>query len=174
MECRNSLQIRPVRAEDAFQIAEIYNYYVLNSEISFEEEAVSVEEMANRIGQKTKKFPWLVCEEKGELLGYAYLDRWKERSAYRHTAEDTIYVRHGETGKGIGSKLIGALMEEGRRDAGIHALMAVIALPNEGSIRLHEMRGFVKSAHFREVGYKHGKWIDVGYWEKIIGKMEIS
>ena len=104
--------IRFVRREDAEDIADIYNFYVLNTEVSFEEEAVSAEAMAGRIDSKIGKYPWIIYEEDGKVLGYAYVGAWKERSAYRHTVEDTIYVKASERGKGIGRKLFEALMEE--------------------------------------------------------------
>ena len=160
--------IRFVRIEDAKSIASIYNYYVLNTEISFEEEEVSIEEMSNRIEEQVKKYPWIVYVRDGELVGYAYVGKWKERSAYRHTVEDTIYVKKDERGKGIGQKLFEGLMEEIEKDREVHVIMGVIALPNEKSVQMHERNGFKKAAHFSEVGYKNNKWIDVGYWEKVI------
>jgi len=160
--------IRFVCIEDAKSIASIYNYYVLNTEISFEEEEVSIEEMSNRIEEQVKKYPWIVYVRDGELVGYAYVGKWKERSAYRHTVEDTIYVKKDERGKGIGQKLFEGLMEEIEKDREVHVIMGVIALPNEKSVQMHERNGFKKAAHFSEVGYKNNKWIDVGYWEKVI------
>jgi phosphinothricin acetyltransferase len=160
--------IRFAKREDTRGIAEIYNYYVLNTEISFEEAAVSEEDMRKRIEEKIKKFPWFVYEENTEILGYAYLGNWKERSAYRHTVEDTIYIKVSERGKGIGKMLFKRLMEEVIKNKEIHVVIGVIALPNEKSVQIHESNGFKKAAHFEEVGFKNNKWIDVGYWEKII------
>ncbi len=158
-------KIRSARLEDAAHISEIYNYYVQNTEISFEEEPVGHEEMARRIEATELHYPWIVYESEGSILGYAYASRWKDRSAYRFVAETTIYVSVHHLGKGIGTALIAELLR--RLDAlKLHALMAVIALPNEKSIAIHEKFGFKKAAHFTEVGYKHGRWIDVGYWEK--------
>jgi len=162
--------IRFVRKDDAKSIIEIYNYYVLNTEISFEEKAVSEEEMGKRIEEKIKMFPWIVYEENGMLLGYAYVGKWKERSAYRHTVEDTIYVKESERGKGIGQKLFEGIMEEIYKNKDVHVIMGVIALPNRSSVQIHERNGFIKAAHFKEVGYKNNKWINVGYWEKVIDR----
>lgn len=160
--------IRFASIKDAASISNIYNYYVRNTEISFEEEEVSVEEMGRRIEKIIAEFPWIVYEEEGKVLGFAYAGKWKERSAYRHTVEDTIYVEHGERGKGIGRKLFEKLIEEIKKDTDRHVIMGVIALPNGESVEMHERNGFKKAAHFREVGYKNGKWIDVGYWERVL------
>ena len=156
--------IRKVRLEDAKQICDIYNYYVVNTVISFEEEAVSEEELERRISAVTRSYPWIVYSKEGQVKGYAYASPWKERAAYRHTAEVTIYVEKSELGRGLGAMLLERLLEE-LRAMRIHVAMAVIALPNERSIGLHEKFGFRKVAHFSEVGYKKGTWIDVGYWE---------
>jgi phosphinothricin acetyltransferase len=159
--------IRDVRAGDGARICEIYNYYVESTDISFEEEPVSRQEMERRIIAVTRNYPWLVYEEAGEILGYAYLSRWKERSAYRYTAETTIYVVKGHAGEGIGTKLLKVLLERAR-ELEIHALIAVVAQPNEKSVALHEKFGFKKAAYFPEVGFKRGAWIDVGYWELLL------
>lgn len=159
--------IRPVLTADAASICKIYNHYVLNTHINFEEEAVSIEDMEDRISTITQKHPWFVYEENGQVLGYAYASEWKSRCAYRYSVECTVYLEQGADGKGIGSKLYEALLEQIGREK-VHAVIGGIALPNEASVALHEKFGFEKVAHFKEVGYKFGNWIDVGYWEKII------
>ncbi len=123
--------IRDVRVEDSARICEIYNYYVESTSISFEEEPVPQQEMARRIEAVSRNYPWLVYESDGEVLGYAYLSRWKERSAYRYTAETSVYVAEGHTGEGIGT----ALMQRARKgqELEVLALIAVIALPNKKS-----------------------------------------
>lgn len=159
--------VRNVRSEDSADIIGIYNHYVESTNISFEETPVSPQEMERRIGAVTQSYPWLVYEEAGKILGYAYINRWKERSAYRFTAETTIYVDKSRAGQGIGTTLLGALLER-VRGLGLHALIAVIAQPNEKSVALHEKFGFRKTADFAEVGFKRGLWIDVGYWELLL------
>ena len=159
--------IREVGAGDGKRICEIYNYYVQNTCISFEEDPVSQEEIEKRIAAITPAYPYLIYEMDGEILGYAYANRWKERSAYRYVAEVTVYIDKDHLGKGIGRELLKALLDESKK-RGFHALMAVIALPNEASVRLHEEFGFKKAAHFTEVGYKQDRWIDVGYWELLL------
>lgn len=158
--------IRKVKLEDAKQIAEIYNYYILNTIVTFEETSVSKEEMKRRIITVNSKFPWLVYESEGEIKGYAYGSEWKSRCAYKYSLESSVYLKHGETGKGIGSRLYEELLEQ-LRTLDFHTVIGGISLPNEQSIALHEKLGFKKIAQFHEVGYKFEKWIDVGYWELI-------
>lgn len=156
--------IRAVDSDDAETLGNIYNYYVANTTISFEEQPVSVLEMEKRIEKAT--LPWLVYEKEKTAVGYAYANKWKERSAYRHTLEVTVYLSQTAVGQGIGTQLYEALLAA-LDDFAVHALIGVIALPNAASIALHEKLGFTKAAHFKEVGWKFNRWIDVGYWTKI-------
>ena len=124
--------------------------------------------MSERIRENLEAdLPWVVCEEKGELLGYALTSRWKSRCAYQYSLESTVYLKPGATGRGLGSALYESLIER-VRERNYHTLIGGIALPNEPSIRLHEKFGFEKIGHFREVGYKFDRWIDVGYWELVL------
>lgn len=160
------MEIRKVESSDAEQIAEIYNYYVLNSPATFEIEAVSVGEMEKRIEEISTKYPYFVLLEDEKILGYTYASQYKTRAAYRNSVEISVYVKNGIHQKGIGTKLYTRLFEKlGKSD--FHAVIAGISLPNEVSIRLHENFGMKKVAHFEEVGFKLGRWIDVGYWELI-------
>ena len=157
--------IRHVTNADAPSIAGIYNHYVENTAISFEESAVSAHAMAGRIGDVTAaSFPWLVAERDGQVVGYAYATKWKARGAYRFSAECTVYLAPGVVGAGLGSELYAALFAE-LRSRQIHVAIGCIALPNAASIALHEKMGMTQVAHFKEVGYKFGRWIDIGYWQ---------
>ena len=158
--------IRPVTTDDAAQICEIYNRYVLETAITFEEESVSAAEMLRRITEAAK-LPWLVWEEQGTLLGYCYAKPWRPRSAYRYSVETTLYVRADSVGRGIGSGLYRKLIAD-LGAQGIHAVIGGIVVPNEASVALHEKLGFKKTAHFREVGWKFGQWRDVEYWQLIL------
>lgn len=164
--------IRAVKLEDSKEIAEIYNYYILNSCVTFEELAISTEEMRGRIEAAHLKFPWLVFEKDQEILGYAFSSVWKPRLANKHTVESTVYLKKEATKMGIGSLLYAALINQ-LTDFGFHAVIGGISLPNEASVALHEKFGFEKIAQFKEVGYKFKKWIDVGYWELLINKKNI-
>jgi len=160
--------LRPATPADAAAIADIYNHYVLNSIVTFEEEAVSTDDMAGRIREILGAgLPWLVWNEKGRVLGYAYASKWKSRCAYRYAAEATVYLDQTATGRGIGTKLYVALFDRLKREK-FHSVIGGVALPNPASAALHETLGFQKVAHFKEVGWKFEKWIDVGYWELIL------
>lgn len=160
--------VREWDERDVTQICEIYNYYVENTVITFEEEPVSVNEMKNRLLSCTKMHSWLVCESEGMVVGYAYASRWKERIAYKNTSEATVYIRHGFSGNGYGNALYTALLED-LKNRSCHVVLGCIALPNEASVRLHERLGFKKVAHFKEVGFKFNQWLDVGYWQVTFG-----
>ena len=159
--------IRAVKIEDAKDICEIYNYYVKNTIITFEEKPVQQSEMKNRIAQTTKALPWLVYDNGQKIVGYAYASEWKSRCAYKHSVESTVYLQNGESGNGIGSLLYQRLIDQLKAKK-YHAAIGGISLPNEASIALHEKIGFEKIGQFREVGNKFDKWIDVGYWELIL------
>jgi len=159
--------IRTAGPADAAAICEIYNHYVLNTTISFETEAVRVEEMERRIEEVSAHYPWLVYEEQGRILGYAYATKWKQRAAYRHSVESSVYLAHDSGGRGAGSALYTALLEA-LANASVHAVMGGIVQPNPGSVALHEKMGFVKVAHFSQVGKKFDQWLDVAYWQRIL------
>lgn len=158
------MPVRDVRVSDAPRIAAIYNHYVRETVVTFEEQPVADAEMARRISETTASYPWLVWEEDGAVAAYAYASSWKRRSAYRFAAESTIYAAPDATGRGIGSQLYPALIAR-MRAAGLHCAIGGISLPNPASVALHEKLGFVPIGRFREVGFKQGRWVDVGYWE---------
>jgi len=162
--------IRAARPLDAARIAEIYNHYVREAIATFEEQPVSTEDMARRIADVTAKLPWIVAEEGGVLTGYAYATPWKSRSAYRFTVETTVYLAHDAVGRGVGTALYEQLLEILRRDQReLRCAVACIALPHPASVALHEKLGFAKVGHFSGVGFKFGRWIDVGYWQLPLG-----
>ncbi|GFE84082.1 hypothetical protein GCM10011487_60820 [Steroidobacter agaridevorans] len=157
--------IRPATLDDAGQIAEIYNHYVLTSTITFEEEPVSAPEMAQRIADiQATSLPWFVATRDHRVTGFAYAHKWKVRAAYRHSTEVTVYVRSGLDNSGTGSRLYAQLFAA-LKAVGAHAVIGGVALPNEASLRLHQKFGFEKVAHFKEVGFKFNRWVDVTYWQ---------
>jgi L-amino acid N-acyltransferase YncA len=160
--------VRPALAADAESIARIYNHYILTTVITFEEEPVLAQDMLVRIAEtRDLSLPWLVAEVAGTIVGYAYARKWRPRSAYRYSAETTIYLEHGYEGRGIGKKLYSELLPL-LRERGIHVAIGGVALPNEASVALHEKLGFEHVATFREVGFKHDRWVDVAYWQLLL------
>ncbi|WDZ97639.1 GNAT family N-acetyltransferase [Herbaspirillum sp. WKF16] len=156
--------IRAATVADAAAICGIYNHYVENTAISFETEAVGVEAMQARIAEVQSQFPWLVYEEEGVVLGYAYASKWKPRAAYRHSVESSVYLHGDASGRGIGKQLYARLFMQ-LKELGVHLVIGGVALPNAASVALHERMGFKKVGEFSEVGRKFGRWVDVGYWQ---------
>lgn len=160
------MRIRSAQSTDADAIARIYNPYILNTIVTFEEMPVDANTMAARIEETAAAgLPWLVADIDGEVVGYAYASRWRTRSAYRHSVESTVYLATDRVRSGIGSRLYAQLLNDLTR-AGMHAVVGGISLPNEASVAFHEAHGFVKVAHFSEIGFKLNRWIDVGYWQR--------
>jgi L-amino acid N-acyltransferase YncA len=160
--------VRPATSSDAAGVAAIYNHYIQHTIITFEEEAVGAYEMERRIDEVQKSsLPWLVLEHDSRIVGYAYATRWRERAAYRFSAEATVYVSHEQPRRGFGSRLYRELFPL-LQARGVNAVMAGIALPNDASVALHERFGLRKVAHLEQVGFKHDRWIDVGYWQSVL------
>lgn len=157
--------IRDALLQDAAAIAAIYNPYVLTTTISFEEEAVSPQEMAQRMAQVQQQgLPYLVAESNGQLQGYAYATPWRVRKAYRYSVEVTVYLPEHAQGRGVGTALYQALFSR-LKALGVHAVIGGITQPNPASVALHEKLGMRQVALFPEVGFKFGAWRDVGYWQ---------
>jgi L-amino acid N-acyltransferase YncA len=162
------LAIRAATQADAAAIAAIYNHYVRETIVTFEEAEISGEEMAARIAAVTANYPWLVGEADGKLIGYAYAGRYQERSAYRHSAISSIYLDHRQCGRGFGKPLYGALLDR-LPGLGVHVVLGGIAIPNPASLALHQKLGFHKAGEFAEVGLKFGRWTDVVYLHRLLG-----
>lgn len=157
--------IRDAALHDAPAIADIYNPYVLNTTISFEEEAVSSDEIAKRMTQVQQQgLPYLVLETNAEVQGYAYATPWRVRKAYRYSVEVTVYLKADAHGQGYGTALYQALFIR-LKAMGVHAVIGGITQPNPASVALHEKLGMRQVALFPEVGFKFGAWRDVGYWQ---------
>ena len=159
--------LRPVAPSDAQALADIYNPYIRDTIITFEEEPVTAEEMASRIAKVTGAYPWLVWEEDGVVAGYAYGSSWRSRHAFRFSVETTIYLASQHQGRGIGTQLYQALLAA-LAARGFHSALGCLGLPNESSVRLHEKLGFRKVGHMQDAGWKFGAWVAVGFWERIL------
>lgn len=156
--------IRIASATDAASIAALYNHYIKTTCISFEQEEVSAETMAERISDVNAQLVWYVAEKNGQIVGYAYATPWRARSAYRFSVETSVYIAHQHVGQGLGKQLYQVLLDD-LRQRNVHTVIGGIAQPNPASVALHEKLGFEKVAHFKEVGYKFDQWIDVAYWQ---------
>lgn len=160
------MEIRDAVADDAPAIAAIYNHYVLNTIVSMEEDAVSAAAMAQRIADvQSAGLPWLVLRDEHALAGYAYASKWRARPGYRHSVESSVYLAQAWHGRGLGKHLYGVLLAR-LREGNYRQVIGGIALPNPGSVGLHEKLGFEQVAQFREVACKFERWVDVGYWQK--------
>ncbi|HEX7025861.1 MAG TPA: arsinothricin resistance N-acetyltransferase ArsN1 family B [Gammaproteobacteria bacterium] len=160
--------IRSAEPDDIKAIAAIYNYYITDTVVSFEETPVAVDEMKVRVNKVLLAgFPWLVAVEGGDVIGYAYACQWNTRTAYKYSAEVSVYLSRAHVSKGWGTRLYDKLFEE-LKSGSVHTVIGGVALPNPASVALHEKFGMEKVAHYKEVGYKFGRWIDVGYWQKKI------
>ncbi len=173
---KNAITIRKATKADAEAIQTIYAPYVRETAVSFEYDVPSVEEMAKRIEEVQKTHPWIVAEEDGKIVGYAYAHAFYGRAAYQWAVETSIYVDRQEKRKGIGKKLHDTL-EDRLKKQGILNMNACIAYiePEEehltqDSVRFHERMGYTKVAHFHLCGKKFGRWYDVIWMEKIIGE----
>ncbi len=159
--------IRTATLEDTRFILEIYAPYVLNTCITFETEVPSITEFEQRIRTIQKTFPYLVLEENGSIVGYAYATKYKERSAYDWTVETSVYLREDVQGKGYGKVLYTAL-EDALRAQGIVTMLACITYPNDSSIAFHKKMGFEHVAHFEKLGFKFNQWRDIVWMKKVI------
>lgn len=157
----SQITIRPVRpTDDAQAITDIYNPFITQTTVSFETEPLSVEVMRQRIEEISANYPYFICEEEGKVCGYCYVHAWKERKAYAGTLEVTIYLSPSAQGRGIGTKMLKRLIDVCKQ-RGTKALIACITEGNNHSIRLHQSLGFKQVSHFKNVGYKFGKMLDV-------------
>ncbi len=158
------IALRAATLGDAAAIAAIYAPHVLGGVVSFEVEPPDAAAIAARMAASDGFYPWLVAARKGEVLGYAYASKFRERAAYRFAVETSIYVADAAQRQGVGRTLYAALLATLRAQGFVQAIGG-IALPNPASVALHEGLGFDHAGTYREIGYKHGQWIHVGIWQ---------
>jgi phosphinothricin acetyltransferase len=166
-------EMRDATAADGAALARIYNHYIRETVITFEVDELTDAAMSSRVAKiQGAGLPWLVAEGDGAVKGYAYAGPFRERAAYLHTLEASIYLDVAARGGGLGTALFGELFArladldpEHSPHAPVHALVGGIALPNEASVALHERFGMTHVGTFLEVGRKFNRWIDVGYWQ---------
>jgi phosphinothricin acetyltransferase len=163
------IAIRAARPEDAAAIAAIYAPYVLSGTVSFENEAPDTRQMRTRMAASDGLYPWMVATSADDgdgsgVLAYAYATRFRDRPAYRYCVETSVYVAGATQGQGVGRLLYEALVDT-LRAQGFTQAIGVITLPNDRSITMHESVGFQRAGVYREIGFKQGRWIDVGFWQ---------
>ncbi len=159
------MNIRPADpARDAPGCAALYGPFVRDTAVSFEESPPSAAQFSERMQRIGKTHPWLVAEDGGRLAGFAYGCPHRERAAYRWAAEVTVYVDPAHYRRGIGRGLYQRLFEL-LKEQGLYVLCAGVTLPNPASVALHESLGFVPVGVYRQIGYKLGRWHDVGWWQ---------
>ncbi|MFD1614988.1 GNAT family N-acetyltransferase [Gelatiniphilus marinus] len=156
--------IRPFCIADTQALLDIYNYYVLNTTVTFDVEPLSLKVFKDKLIKIHNQYPILVFEEEANVLGYAYGSRFRPKTAYNYTAESTVYVKQDALGQQIGSKLYAELLSQ-LKASNLHAVLGVLTLPNAASVKLHEKFGFKQAAYLKDVGYKFGEWQSVGIWQ---------
>lgn len=157
--------IKEIYPEDIAQCAEIYNYYVLNTRITLEEESVSVSEFSARAERITKKYPYIVAKEGEKVIGYAYLDAFNPRSAYKITADLSIYTDKDRQHEGIGKKLLDELCSRAKAMK-IEKIVSLITSENSGSLGFHRKNGFTEQGRLADVAFKLGRYCDLVFMEK--------
>jgi L-amino acid N-acyltransferase YncA len=156
-----SVSLRAAEIRDCYAICEIYNFYIQNSVVTFDEQTMVLGQWEEKLTYLNKqKLPFIVAEtDNGEILGFAYVAPWRQKSAYRTTVEDSIYLRAAATGKRVGTKLLEELLTLSKQ-AGVKEVVAVISDSGaESSVRLHEQFGFKKQGHLAKVGFKFDRWL---------------
>lgn len=161
--------VRLASPGDAKGILEIYAPYIKNTSLTFETEVPSVAAFAERISTYLHRWPWLVCEKEGKIIGYAYASQYRERTAYQWSVECSVYIHDDFHRLGIAKALYNELFEI-LKQQGFRNVYAVINLPNDKSVAFHESCGFTYFATYEQVGYKLGKWKNVGWWRLILNE----
>lgn len=164
----SGIAVRDARDADLPAIRAIFNHWIEHSTASFRTAPDGEEQTRAWFGGRGPQHPVLVAERGGEVVGWASLNPHKPAGGYRHTVELSVYVREDSLGRGLGRQLLAELLVRARA-AGHHAVLGGVCTEQAASMRLHEAMGFTKVAHFREVGFKFGRWLDVAYFEKVLG-----
>ncbi|WP_033213694.1 phosphinothricin N-acetyltransferase [Kitasatospora phosalacinea] len=157
--------VRLARAEDLPAVCEIVNFYIRTSTVNFRTSPQLPEEWEQDWAAHRERYPWYVALVGGEVAGIAYAAPWKARNAYDWTTETTVYVSDRHRGRGLGSALYERLLKT-LEAQGYRSAMAVVSLPNEGSVALHEAFGFESVGRIHAAGHKLGGWHDIGFWQR--------
>lgn len=168
-----AIRIRLAQDADVDAIVGIYRPVVEGTAISFETSTPDRDEMARRLGETLQSYPWLVCDIDGQIAGYAYATRHRVRGAYRWSVDTSVYIKEAHRRRGVGRGLYESLFAILAAQGYFNAY-AGISLPNPASVALHESMGFERIGVYRRVGYKLGRWHDVGWWQRTLNEHEKS
>lgn len=152
---------------DIAKCLEIYNSYIVESTATFEEQPLLFDQFKSRVERIMQKYPFYVATMNGNVVGFAYLDMFGERSAYRYTADLSVYVDDRHIGCGVGTKLLEAV-EKAAISCGLKQIVSLVTTENTGSMRFHENNGFVFSGELADVGYKFGRWLGIRFYRKAL------
>jgi phosphinothricin acetyltransferase len=171
MSTSDAVTVRFARVGDAPAASAILDHYIAESTSNFRTELYAPGEWAEQFAANADRFPYLVAESGGAVAGLAYASAWRPKQAYAWTAESTVYVSPDHQGRGVGSLLYGELLKH-LEQQGFRSVMAQISQPNPGSEALHARFGFELLGSIRDAGFKHGSWVGVGIWQKILAEPE--
>ncbi len=165
------IMVRAAIPADTEAVAAIYAHYVTDTVVTFEEVPPAAADWRRRLDDLAgRNLPFLVAEQDGAVRGYAYASPWRPRPAYRHTVEDSVYISPGQTGRGLGRALLAGLLD-GCEQASVRQIIAVIAdTGDDASVALHRRLGFEPAGRLRQVGRKHGRWIDTVLMQRELGQ----
>jgi L-amino acid N-acyltransferase YncA len=166
----NKLNFRNANIVDVSKILEIYNFYIANHFSNFEEEPLKYNDFLDIYKNiQAANLPFIVCEQSNSLIGFSYLNKFRNKSGYKHTFEDTIYIEKNSIGRGVGFKLLNHLINTASKNKDIKTIIAVIGGKNpEGSIHIHKKNGFSMIGTLKSVGFKKNQWLDATYMQKIL------
>tara|TARA_Y100001970_G_C14139611_1_gene806335 strand:+ start:66 stop:584 length:519 start_codon:yes stop_codon:yes gene_type:complete len=167
---KNSLKLRSFDLSDTLSVMKIYNYYIKNGLANFEEKEISYDKFFKNVKKiLNSKLPFIVCEENNKILGFVYLTNFRNKSGYKYSFENSIYIDKNYTNKGIGKKLLKNLIEVSKMNKKIKSIIAVIGdYKSKGSIKIHKENGFKIIGTLKKVGYKKNKWLDAIYMQLIL------
>jgi len=162
-----AMHVRDGTTDDLPAVIAIFNHAIATSNAIFDVAPYEAAERARWFEQFGSEHPFVVCTEADRLLGFAYYLPYRSKAAYRMTKETTVYVAHDAQRRGVGSMLYASLIERAR-SGDVHVLVAVLTSGNDASAALHRRHGFTHVGHMREVGHKHGQWLDTDYWQRVL------
>jgi len=167
------VRVRSARAEDFPAIVDIYNWAIAHTVATFKTQPETIEQVRAAWERHGATYPWFVAELDGAVVGFTFASPFSNRCGLAGTAELTVYVHPEHTGRAVGKALYATVVSV-LEAQGFKTLVGVIALPNPASVRLHEALGFVKVGQLRRVGWKHGCWHDIGYWQLVLNDSDDS